>query len=168
MNHSSEFGFRAVLIGLGATAILDLWNLFLFRTFGVRSLDMAFLGRWIGHLPRGRVVHESIAKSAPIPGERGIGWIAHYLIGISFAALLVGLWGLDWARRPSFFPALIIGLVTVVAPFFLLQPGMGLGIAASRTPTPNVARLKSLGTHLVYGIGLYSSALVTAVLFPPP
>jgi hypothetical protein len=37
-----------------------------------------------------------------------------------------------------------------------------IGIAASRRPRPNIARLRSLALHLVFGVGLYLSALVTA------
>ena len=166
MTDRLEVVLRVVLIGVGATAAIDLWNTFLGRAFGVRSLDYRMLGRWIGHLPRGRVVHDSIGKAAPVPGELVIGWTAHYLIGITFAALLVAVWGLEWARRPSPLPALVVGLATIVAPFFILQPGMGLGVAASKTPRPNTARLKSLGTHLVYGVGLYVTALLTATLIP--
>ena len=39
-----------------------------------------------------------------------------------------------------------------------MQPAMGAGIAASKTPRPRVARLRSLVTHTVYGVGLYVSA----------
>jgi len=159
-----ELVLRIAVIGIGATAAIDLWNAFLRRAFGVRSLDYRMLGRWIGHLPRGRFVHQSIAKSAPVPGERVAGWTAHYLIGITFAALLVAIWGREWVRRPSLLPALLVGLATIVAPFFILQPGMGLGVASSKTPKPNTARLKSLGTHLVYGLGLYVTALLAASL----
>ena len=59
---------------------------------------------------------------------------------------------------------MIVGLVTLVAPFFIMQPGMGLGIAASKTPNPNAARLKSIASHMVYGIGLYGSALLSTLL----
>jgi len=53
------------------------------------------------------------------------------------------LQGLDWAREPRLLPALIVGLFTVVAPFFVMQPGMGAGIAAAKTPNPTAARLRS-------------------------
>jgi hypothetical protein len=76
------------LIGLGATAAIDLWAIFLKRAFGVLSLDYRLFGRWIGHLPGGRFMHENIAKASPVPGELIIGWNAHYLIGITSAALL--------------------------------------------------------------------------------
>ena len=38
-----------------------------------------------------------------------------------------------------------------------MQPGMGAGIAASRTPRPAAARLHSLVTHAIFGIGLYAA-----------
>ena len=148
----------AVVIGAGATAVMDLWAVCLRHCCRVTSLDYALLGRWIGHFPRGRFVHQSIAKASPVHGERIIGWSAHYAIGIVFAWLLLTVWGLEWARRPSLAPALITSSVTLVAPFFIMQPGMGAGIAASKTPHPNVARLRSIATHTVYGIGLYVSA----------
>jgi hypothetical protein len=40
-----------------------------------------------------------------------------------------------------------------------MQPSLGLGVAASRTPNPTQARLKSLVTHIVFGVGLYVSAV---------
>jgi hypothetical protein len=165
MNEQPEFVLRAVLIGAGATVAMDVWAVCLRRAFGVRSLDYRLFGRWIGHLPNGRFVHESIANATPVRGELLLGWTAHYLIGITFAALLLSVWGLKWARSPSLLPALFIGVVTVIAPFFILQPGMGAGVAASKTPSPNVARLKSLATHTVYGLGLYGAALLTAPRF---
>jgi hypothetical protein len=59
---------------------------------------------------------------------------------------------------------LIVGLATVVAPFFVMQPAMGLGIAASKTPNPKVARLRSIVTHAAFGVGLYVSAMLLAPL----
>ncbi len=130
----SDLLLRAVLIGVGATLVMDLWALLLKRLFNAPSLDYAMVGRWIGHLPRGRLTHPGIARSAPIAGERAIGWIAHYAIGVLFALLLLALWGPAWAARPTLLPALIVGIATVAAPFLILQPGMGAGIAHSRMP----------------------------------
>lgn len=167
MGEGLETVLRIALIGIGATVVLDLWNAFLKRLFGVPSLNLSLLGRWFGHLLRGRFMHDAIAQAPPLRGERIIGWSAHYGIGITFAALLLALWGLDWARHPTPLPALIIGLVTLVAPFFIMQPGMGLGIAASKTPHPNAARLKSVVSHTIYGLGLYGAALLAALLIRP-
>ena len=161
MNEKIEFAFRTVLIGAGATLAMDLWALLL-RQFGIPSLNFAFLGRWIGHLPQKQWMHKSIAKAAPVRGELVMGWFAHYAIGVTFAALLLSTFGLRWARSPSLLPALLIGIVTVVSPLFILQPALGAGIASSKTPAPLLNSLKSLATHTVFGFGLYLAALATA------
>lgn len=166
MSEELEFLVRAVGIGVGATAFMDLWAIFQKRAFGVPGLNYAMLGRWLGHLPRGRFTHDNIASVAPVPGEGRLGWSAHYAIGIIFAALLMVICGLDWARHPTLLPALITGLITLAAPFFLLQPGMGAGVAASKTPDPNNARLRSLIAHTSFGVGLYLAAEISAVLIP--
>ncbi len=165
MNQTIEFVVRSLLIGAGATVVMDVWAAVL-RRFGVPSLSFALLGRWIGHLPRGRWFHEGIAKAAPIPGELPMGWGAHYAIGITFAALLLALFGLSWARSPTLLPALFIGVVTVVAPLFVLQPALGAGIASSKTPTPVFNAIKSIVTHTVFGVGLFLAARATASLVP--
>lgn len=153
-----EFIQCAVLIGVGATLVMDLWALFIKRCFGAPSLNFAMVGRWLGHLPRGRFRHENIARSAPVRGEALLGWGAHYAIGIVFAAMLLAVVGVPWTLRPTLAPALLFGVVSVAAPFFILQPGMGAGIAASKTPRPNTARLRSLMAHAIFGVGLYVAA----------
>jgi hypothetical protein len=161
-----EFVIRTVLMGIAATALIDLWALMLRRGFGVASLDYALVGRWLGHMPAGRFTHASIAAAQPIRGERLIGWTTHYATGVLFAAMLLAVCGPDWTRQPSPGPALAFGILTVAAPFFVMQPGMGLGIAASKTPKPGLARLRSLATHAIFGLGLYASAFVLAQLMP--
>jgi hypothetical protein len=165
MNAITEFVTRVIVIGVGATLVMDLWGLLLTQ-FGIPSLNLALLGRLIGHIPEGTFFHESIAKAAPVRGERFIGWCAHYSIGIGFAALLLAVFGLSWARAPSLPPALFVGLLTVAAPLLILQPAMGAGIASSKTPTPLFNSIKSVVTHTVYGFGLYASARASAALIP--
>jgi len=164
MSERIEFVARTILIGAGATMVMDAWALLL-KQVGIPSLNFAFLGRWIGHLPQGRWMHESIARATPVRGELLMGWSAHYAIGLSFAALLLSTFGLRWARSPSLLPALAIGIVTVVAPLLVLQPALGAGIFSSKTPTPVFNSLKSLATHTVFGLGLYLAARATAPLF---
>ncbi len=165
MSDTVEFARRAVLIGAGATMVMDLWAALL-RQLGVPSLNLDFLGRWIGHLARGHWMDVSIAAATPIRGERWIGWCAHYSIGVAFSALLLWTYGLEWARSPSVLPALSIGIATVIAPLLILQPAMGAGIASWKTPRPLVTSMKSLATHTVFGLGMYLAALAAASLLP--
>lgn len=164
MNPTLAIALDALAIGIGASLVMDLFILARKRLLGVPSLDYAMVGRWLGHIPRGRLRHTAIAAAAPIAGERALGWATHLAIGVAFAALLPALWGTDWLRTPTPGPALLIGLVTLAAPFLVLQPALGAGIAAARTPRPNIARLNSLTVHLAFGLGLYLAALAWSAL----
>jgi hypothetical protein len=165
MSDLAHFMAHAALVGFGATACMDAWWLLQKRVFGVPVLDYAMVGRWLGHLARGRMRHVAIKAATPVGGERALGWIAHYAIGIGIAALLLALVGVGWAHAPSLAPALVVGLISVLAPFLVLQPALGAGIAASQTPHPGAARRRSLTTHLVFGLGLYLAAEGWASLF---
>ncbi len=146
-----------LIIGIGATAVMDVWSIVRKPLLGVPLPNYGMVGRWIAHMAHGQFHHDNIAASSPKHGERIIGWTAHYLIGIAFAALLIGIWGESWIQSPTIGPALAIGIGTIAAPFLLMQPGMGAGVAASRTPHPASARLQSLITHTAFGLGLYAS-----------
>jgi hypothetical protein len=119
-----DFLTCTVVIGAGATAVMDLWTVVRARLLGGRMPDYAWVARWLR-----------------LPHERVIGWVAHYLIGMVFAAVLLAIWGVDWARQPTLAPALIVGVGSVVAPFLI---GKG--------------RLQSFVTHAVFGFGLYAAA----------
>lgn len=153
------------VIGIGATAVMDLWGIVRKPLLGIAPPDYGLVGRWIAHMTHGRFRHDSIKVASRVRGELIIGWTAHYLIGIAFAALLIGIWGPSWIQQPTLVPALVVGIGTVVAPFLLMQPGMGAGIAASKTPRPGSARLQSCISHAVYGLGLYMSGETVHLIF---
>ncbi|MBX3693681.1 MAG: DUF2938 domain-containing protein [Steroidobacteraceae bacterium] len=150
--------------GLGATAAMDIWALVRRRLLGTPLPNYGLVGRWIGHMPRGRLVHQRIAAAPAVPGERTIGWVAHVTIGVAFAALVPAIFGNAWLGEPSLVPALLVGIGTVAAPLLVMQPAMGAGIAARRLPNPRAARLQSLVTHTVFGLGLYLAARVSSSL----
>jgi DUF2938 family protein len=154
MSRRRRRAVRSVLLGLGATATMDAGAEVVRRTTGVEPLDYRLLARWIGHMRQGRFMHASIAEADPVPGEEKLGVVAHYSIGIAFAALLLACRP-GWAERPTLGPAMAVGLGSTAAPWFVMQPAFGLGVAAASTPDPKVARLRSLRTHATYGLGLY-------------
>jgi len=153
-----EFMVCVLLVGIGATAATDLWALARQRLLGIAPPDFGLVGRWLACMPLGRFHHESIAATPAVRSERLIGWVAHYLIGIAFAGVLLGVWGIEWIRQPTLVPALLVGIVTVAAPLLVVQPGMGIGWSAARAT-------HSLVTHLAFGVGLYAAGWITNVIF---
>lgn len=155
-----QWWLQVCILGVGATLILDAWWWLLKRMFSVASLDFRLVGRWLGHMPAGRFRHAAIGSTPAVRGELWLGWGFHYVTGIAFAAGFVCIAGEQWLHSPRFLPALVFGVTTVVLPFFIMQPCLGAGVAASKLPSPWRARLKSLVTHSVFGLGLYLSALL--------
>jgi Protein of unknown function (DUF2938) len=155
-----DFLSRTVLIGVGATALLDLWALLLQRFFKVPAPNWGLVGRWFCHLTKPRVFHDDIALARAYPFERAVGWVGHYAIGIAYAGALLAFSRPDWASAPTLAPALAVGIITVGAGWFLLQPGMGAGIAASKRPNAKQIRVLNIAGHIIFGFGLYGSALL--------
>lgn len=157
----------ACLIGIGGTALLDLWALLLKRGFGIPATNWRMVGRWIGHLPGGTFVQPQLAKARPIAGEALIGWGFHYGIGTGYGLLLLLWQGESWLRHPTLLPPLLLAWALLVLPFFVMMPGMGSGIAGSKTPKPNLTRLKSIISHTVFGLGMFGSAILLKGAVPP-
>ncbi|WP_105384078.1 DUF2938 domain-containing protein [Neorhizobium alkalisoli] len=155
-----ELLWRGILIGIGATILMDLWAILLHRVFGQPKANWAPGGRWFWHLSRGTVFHESIAAAEPHTHELALGWAGHYAVGVVYGVAFAFIVGLGWFSAPTFVPAWIFGIVTVAAGWFLMQPGMELGWAASKTPKPNKVRFLNLAAHTVFALGLYGSTLL--------
>ncbi|HGE6661436.1 TPA: DUF2938 family protein [Serratia marcescens] len=153
---------RILLTGAGATLCMDLWALLLKRRFGIPSLDYALVGRWFLGMFDGRWFHATIVTAPPRQGERKIGWILHYAIGLAFAFIPLGLAGIEWYAAPEPRIALLSGWLSLAAPFLVMQPALGFGVAAAKTANPRRARLLCLLTHTVYGLGLLIAARLLA------
>lgn len=166
MGVEADYLLSAAFVGIGATLVTDGWALLLRRVFGIPSLSFCLVGRWLLHMPEGTFRHSRIAAALPRRFECAAGWIAHYTIGILFAFAFVAFASKSWLAKPTAVPALLFGAATLLFPFLLMQPALGLGVAASKAPEPNQARLKSFLTHLVFGIGLYISAVVVSRVLP--
>lgn len=149
-----------LLMGLGATLAMDLWALAMNRICGVGLPNWGNVGRWTVQVGRGKVFHDDINLVAPVQGEVQIGWAFHYVVGLIYGVILALIMGPNWLLAPTFLPAWIFAIMTIGAGWFILQPGLGIGFAASKTPSPWTVRGLGLVAHTVFGIGLW----VTAVL----
>lgn len=160
MNNLLLSPVSAIIMGLGATLTLDLWALFLKLVFKITLPNYCLVGRWLCHMPEGIFRHANIVSAPQRRAECVVGWIAHYTLGVLFAIAFVALAGNNWLQSPTPASAIGFGIVTVLVPFFVMQPAFGLGFAASKTPNPTQARLRSLMTHTVFGLGLYLLGLL--------
>lgn len=159
-----EFVLRAIVIGIVATILFDIWVTFAARFLGGPKVNWAMPGRWFAYLLRGRFAHNTIAQSEPMPNELAIGWAFHYGVGILFAAATLIIGGAGWANAPTLGPALFVGISTVLCGWLILSPGLGFGIAGSAFPDANKRRGFQLLSHVVFGFALYGAALATRAM----
>jgi hypothetical protein len=148
------------VLGIGATILLDLWAIALWRFAGQSRPNWALVGRWFWHLREGKVFHDDIGKAAPWAHELALGWVGHYVVGAVYGVVFALIAGAGWLAAPRLLPAWVFGIATLAFGWFLLQPGLGLGWAASRTPNPAKVRALNLVSHTVFGVGLYLTALL--------
>jgi hypothetical protein len=157
---------EVLLIGVFATAATDVWQQALAASVGLPATDWRKVGRWVAWLPRGVLVHRPIAATLAVRGEAAIGWTFHYAIGIAYAALfLAALRDIPFGVS-SLVPALVFAAITLAAPWLVLQPGLGLGVLARRTPKPATARFTTITTHGTFGIGLALGVDVWRLVVP--
>lgn len=151
---------KGVVAGFGATVLMDVWAILLWKAFGQSRPNWAPVGRWFWHLKNGVVFHDDIGKAEPYAHELALGWLSHYAVGILYGVILALIVGDGWFAAPTFLPAWILGIVTVGAGWFLLQPGLGIGVAASKLPNANKVRVLNLVSHTVFALGLFGTALL--------
>jgi hypothetical protein len=150
-----------LMIGIIATLATDLWQRLLQAVAGLPPARWELVGRWVAWLPRGVLVHRPITATAPVRGELAIGWAFHYAVGIAYAAFYVAVMRLALGSGPTLISALVFAIALLVAPWFVLQPALGLGFMATRAPHPGVIRTINASVHAVFGIGLYLGALIS-------
>ena len=148
-----------ILMGIAGTVAMDIWAWLLSR-FGIAPFpNWAMPGRWLAHIAKGRVFHEDIGEALSVRGELHLGWLLHYGVGVIYGVVFAHLAGVVWVAKPDFLTVWVFSLITIAAGWFLLQPGMGLGWAASKTPNPWKVRGMGLVAHTVFALGMWLVAL---------
>ena len=120
-----------VLIGLIATALC--------RIFGQCSskrhsgAELRLRRRPLDRTHGARAVPaKADLASPPIPGEKIIGWIAHYALGAAFGFLPILLGGgAGWIANPTWLAA-IGAACSLAVPFFIVVPAFGSALCARR------------------------------------
>jgi hypothetical protein len=121
----------------------------------LRMTPPSNLGRWIGHMFKGRFTHEDISKAEPIAHEARIALAAHYTIGLVLGAgyaLLLQV-QVPQSRQSTLSRAAAYGAATTVFPWFWMFPARGQGVMGLRDRDLRVPAF-ALCTHIVYGLGL--------------
>jgi len=155
---------EVLMMGIFATLATDLWLRLLQTITGLAPANWGLVGRWVAWMPHGVFVHRPITATAPVRGERAIGWAFHYAVGIGYAALYLAIVRLGLGSGPTLISAVVFALALLVVPWFLMQPALGLGFMAARAPRPGATRAINISAHVVFGIGLYLGALVASAV----
>lgn len=146
---------KVIALGIFATVAIDIWATFSNKVLNFPRTNWAMVGRWLGHIPNGTFMHDPVSSSPEIKYEDSIGWVFHYFIGVTYAAIYVVLviWVLE--GDTTLFSSWVFGLVTILSPWLILQPALGLGICAVKAPKPNIIRLQNIVIHSIFGMALY-------------
>ena len=145
---------------LGSAAVAGVLGTYAMDVAGRRIVAPALgkgpsggLGRWMGHMLKGRFTHEDITRAEPTPHEAGIGIAAHYAIGLVLGAGYALLLRVPQPRPSSLPRATAYGVATTVFPWFWMFPARGQGVMGLRDGDPRVPAF-ALCTHVAYGLGL--------------
>jgi hypothetical protein len=156
----------AVIAGILTTVTMDVVAMIATRLgiagHGPRRTGPDLIGRWVGYLLRGKLRHADILETPPLPGELGLGFIAHYLIGIALTLLYIGILIVAHAK-PTALNSVLYGAATTVLPWFLMFPSQGMGWLGWNASGDAHLTRASLFNHIVFGLGI---ALWVGVLRP--
>ena len=159
-----EQALLILVTGITATVAIDLWATFANRILGWPRTNWGLVGRWIGHMRDGQFTHVSIGSSPAIAHESILGWAFHYAVGCIYAALYLMYVSTTQAGKPALVAAVLFGWVTILSPWLLMQPALGLGICASKAPRPTLVRMQNVIIHTIFGLVLYYSYQVPNAL----
>jgi hypothetical protein len=151
-----------VVVGCLSVAVLDLWQRLAHRLGGLPPTNWAVVGRWLFMLLRqGILFNTGLAQAPPLPRERLIGWVFHYLIGVVYVWIYVTLWLPNWGLDNPLADGLLFGALSTVVPWLFFMPATGAGLFGSRTPRPVFVSLSALVVHAIFGvaIGVFSVLL---------
>jgi hypothetical protein len=161
---NSEAIIFGALMGVAATATMDLLAIASGRIGLTAGAKGEWVGRWYLGMLRGRFVHADIATTPRQAGEKQAALAGHYVIGVILAVFYFAVVRWFGLSPDGFFLALGYGFATTVFPWFLVLPSLGFGALGLKGPPELKLFRSSLVNHLSYGIGLWWSAKIVLLL----
>jgi uncharacterized membrane protein YeaQ/YmgE (transglycosylase-associated protein family) len=140
--------------GVLGTLAMDLLNNLVARTGIFLKIDVGMIGRMAVGWTRGRFRYGHPGEMEQVAYEGLYGYVTHYLIGVGLAVPYVLGWDLLVGGPASPTWALVYGVTTTAASYFVVYPSIGLGAFGRRSPEGIRAILSPLANHLFYGLGL--------------
>lgn len=148
-------------VGLFATFAMDMWGLIL-HWFDHQPLqNYAILGRYLLTATQsGHLIIPSIATLPALPYESLVGWLTHITVGLIDAFIYMVIIFRVLHSKPHLLMSLVIAWALMIMPMLIEQPLLGMGIAASHSTNPEVARILTFSYHTVFGLGLFTGSVL--------
>lgn len=143
-----------VVAGVLGTAAMDLGNLLFSRVGILSKIDVGMIGRMAAGWTRGRFRYRHPSEMEEVTNEKAYGYLTHYAIGVAFAVPYVVGWLVLSGGPVSPGWAVVYGIATTVASWFLVYPSMGFGAFGRRSPEGLKASLSPLANHFFFGLGM--------------
>ena len=155
---------RIICAALMAPTAADIGRTIYQWATGFPPVNWSITGRWFLMVLSGQPSVPEIGKAPSLPHELLAGHAAYYTISLIFAAAyVIGLRAAG--RRPSLLNGLVFGWATLVFPFLVQMPLMGLGVFAHLTQTPGLIIGRTLVHHSSFGLGLALGAMLADGVF---
>ncbi|OTG86778.1 hypothetical protein B9T31_07250 [Acinetobacter sp. ANC 4558] len=148
------FFMHTIAIGILATIFMDIFSILNQKIFKIIPLNYALIGRWVLSWKNFKFSHNTILNTSAIKHELCVGWLIHYATGIGWTYLYF-ISSTYFNYEINLLNTLIFALITTLFPFIILQPVLGFGIFAQKTPNPLKSIRNSLIAHSLFGLGLY-------------
>lgn len=154
-----------LLIGLFATYIMDLTNIFFSKLNIVEFVGPQPLGRMAHGWLKGIFVYEDLFSAQEVANETLKGRIAHYLIGGILSLILSFIISFFNIKYNIIIISICYGILTTAFSWFLVFPATGFGIMGANAPNGLRMGSTSLINHIGYGIGLALGFILLKYLF---
>jgi hypothetical protein len=147
-------------VGLFATFCMDLWGVILNLTFHIPRPSYEPIGRFLLSLFDLKTYFSDLSPTHMFLLKNSLGWVTHITIGLIDAALYMIFIFKILKSKPHFLTSLFFAWAMIFMPFLIEQPALGMGVAASHSLHPDLARFMTLSYHTAFGIGLYVGSLI--------